>query len=205
MKNGPQYFKYSVIGICVLAILFFVDRRCSPKKVEENPTVVETKTIERVRDSIVYVPMPYKVVQEKIEYAHLPMANVPSITDTAGILRDYFASRYYKDTRKVKGGEVTIFDTVAANRIVGRSLTTNIEKEIITKTVTLAVPKRSIGYFTMGAFGNQNSIVYGTEAGLAIKNKSDRIYKVGAVLTRGGDLYYEAEVMIPIRFRRARN
>lgn len=214
MKNGSVYFKWSVVLIGIIAIVY-LSRSCScgkPKPVEVIKVVVDT--VWKKQDSLIsYVPTPYKVaVPYRVEIpedndslilaAAIKDGLISAQSDSLSVLRDYLTTRYYDDSFAVQYGKVRVQDTVFANSIVGRGVSTSFNVPVITKTFTIEARKRNVVLFGVGLMGNKISPLYGAELSLDFKTKKDKIYEAGAVLLRGGELYYKAKLLIPISLRK---
>jgi hypothetical protein len=119
--------------------------------------------------------------------------------DTALILRDYYATRFYSDTQNLVRGSVIISDSVNRNRITSRRLQSFGTDTTIRETITINQPKRLMLFFGVSASGNRRDIISGVGGDLSLKGKNDRIYGVGVRYLRDGTLYYEAAIRFPIR------
>jgi len=92
--------------------------------------------------------------------------------DTAAILADYLATRYYADTVAVKHGHVVIADTVQANQVQGRGVKLDLNLPVITRTVTLTAPRRALLYVGWENYGNLgNRFASGVSLGVKLKNE----------------------------------
>lgn len=90
MKNYLNAIPWIIVSL--LLSMMFVYRECNrPVKIEYLPgdTITRTNTIKG--DSI---PVPYPVVEIQKEDS-IVYVEVPAIIDSAGIILDYFAKRYY--------------------------------------------------------------------------------------------------------------
>lgn len=211
MKPGPTYFKYSVLLICFIAGVFmFRGCKCNKEKIKQAP-VVTIDTFWKKQDTFIsYVPTPYKVsvpfkveVPQNNDFLVLQAAEKDAIidilSDSLKTMRDYLTTRYYYDSFKVQYGKVYARDTVQFNRLTGASIATLFSIPVVTKTVTIEARKRNVVLFGFSALGNKISPLYGTEFTLDLKNRNDRVYEAGALLLKGGDLYYKAGIRWPIR------
>jgi hypothetical protein len=196
MSNGATYFKYAtILVLAVLAYLLF--RGCgrnegSGEYTQDTIRVTVTKTVEVIKTDTQYVPKIRKVTvtDTDTQFVYVPkMVRQPGISSTV----------YYSDTIPNKYGSFVVNDTISGNIITGRGVETNISVPTITKTVTLESKKKAIGYFGIGLAGNQGTPLFGTSASLALKAKNDKIYSIGAILTKGEQIYYTFNVYIPIR------
>lgn len=112
---------------------------------------------------------------ELIKYYSLPV-------DTIEILKDYFKVNIYLDTLRSEYGFVTVFDTVAMNRIFSRASTWNLtlkEREIYLKEK----PKfKFYGGINLGS---------GLGPGFSVIDKSDKnLFGSGAIFDFKGSAYY---------------
>ncbi len=211
MKNGATYFKWSVILICFMAGVFmFRGCKCNKEKIKEVP-IVRVDTFWKKQDTLIsYVPAPYKVlVPQRIEvpqnndYLVLQSAEkdaiIEALSDSLKTMRDYLTTRFYYDSFMVQYGKVYSIDTVQFNRVIGKSISVNISVPIVHEVRTIQAQKRNVVLFGFGAIGNKISPLYGTEFTLDLKNRQDRIYEGGAILLRGGELYFKGSIKWPIR------
>ncbi len=194
MKKGETYFKYSALLICAV-MLFLLLRRCGneagSKHVTDTVSVTVTKTIEVVKTDTHYIPKIRKINTTDTEYVYMPkMVRQPGSTPT---------TTYYSDTIPNKYGNFIVNDTLRGDSIIGRGIKTNISVPTITKTYTIQAQQRTIVYMGAGLIGNQGTPLFGTSANLALKTKNDKVYSIGAVLTKGGQVYYTFNFLIPIR------
>lgn len=201
-SRGVTIFKYGVILI-VAILLFMFWRGCR----NEGGTKTITDTVEIVRDTIItkterdtdYVPKPYKITEYKTDTLEtFETVNV----DTAAILKDYLATRYYKDSVAVQYGKIYIYDTISINRIMGRGVSSSFQIPTIRETITLRQPKRTIAYIGFEGIGNHETIVYGVGASLGFKFKNDKYYGIKALMSKDGNPLYGLEFKLPIKLKR---
>ena len=196
-------------AIIAVVLLFLWGRSCGIQSVIKNTkidTLIRRDTVERsyiVRhDSIAY----QKVYVSQVKYDTL--WGEPEIiiepTDTAAILKDYYATRFYKDTQILKRGTVIIRDTITENRILGRGLTVTGVDTTITKTIVLKPPRNIVGYWTLSGLGNFKNPFGGAGVGFGLKLPSDKVYQIELKYLDVVDknrIYGEVTVMFPIRLR----
>lgn len=114
MKIKPNWIVIAVLGGIV--ILLLMTRECGQWK-EKGDTVTVTDTVIVPGDPYpVYtaprVPKPERIIEYQV---------VPQKVDTAAILKDYFATRFYPDTLKNDTSMfIAVHDSVRENRIVSR-------------------------------------------------------------------------------------
>lgn len=156
-----------------------------PSKADTFYTPAETKTE--------YVPEYKTDTLEWTEY--LPV-------DTANILKDYLATRYYRDSISVQYGRVYISDTVSKNKIVSRGIKTSFNIPVVKETVTLQRQRKTVVYLGFEGIGNHESIVYGVGATFGLKLKNNKYYGIKVLMNKDGNPLYGVEFKIPIRFNK---
>lgn len=124
--------------------------------------------------------------------------------DSAAMLKDYLATRYYQDSVALQYGKVYINDTITKNKIASRGVKTSFNIPVVKETITLRQPKRNIAYITFGAKGSERSFLEQTEVGVAWKAKNDKIYSLESALSREGTVLIGGKVLIPIRLNKNR-
>jgi hypothetical protein len=126
------------------------------------------------RDSIVYKKGKDIKVEVKVP------VYIPANVDTQGILKDYFARRFYVDTLDL--GEksfVIVKDTITENKILSRVFESSITERIINDTLFLVEPPKRQMFvgFQMG-FDKKDIFNYGG-LNLLYKDKKDKIFGLG--------------------------
>lgn len=205
--TGTQWsslIKWLIVGGIAL-LLFFMVRACNVqgwfKSHQDTVTIRHDTTLYSIRDSLIYVPKPYAVTQ----YKPLPYSITDSFTsfqpvDTAAILHDYLASRFYIDTVfNSKYGYIVILDTISQNRIMKRTVDRNITIPTFTNTVTLTQPKKIIAYFGFEILGNAKSIVSGGGSSLGFKLRNDNYFGLKAFQYKKEPIIWGMEAKFPIR------
>lgn len=202
-NNGATYFKYSSLLVIVLATLWFF-RDCNHTGAI-NPTKTDTVSIKIDTGHIVYkhdtsyVPRFYKIVYRDTTNLHDTLLEK---VDTAAIMHDYYATKYYRDTAKVQYGYVVIEDTVLQNRLDGQSVHTHLTIPEITKTVVLSQPKRNVVFFGMGAYTDKSWTLAATSASVAMKFKNDKIVSLNGMLFKGGNVGWGGSFYFPIKLHK---
>lgn len=204
MKSVFYLFCF-IAGIAV-ALFFKGCNGCSGgnAKVDTIYHKIDTQWISGKKDTV-YQLTPYAVYYTKEKVLHDTLETfetIPVLIDTARILEQYFATRFYSDTQSIKYGTVIINDTITQNRITGRSLHENTNLPIIKETTVLSQPKRTVGYIGLSAMGNQGSFLYAIGATFGLKFKNDKYAGIMAMLTKDGQPAYGIELKLPIRFRK---
>jgi hypothetical protein len=106
---------------------------------------------------------------------------IPTIVDTAALLKDFFAKNIYKDTLQLPDslGTVALLDTITQNKILGRTFNASVKQRTIKETLIVKeLPKTQVYYGLTGGF-NKADVVSNVGAGLLIKTKKDKIYNLG--------------------------
>ena len=106
---------------------------------------------------------------------------IPTIVDTAALLKDYYSKVLYKDTLVLPDslGTVSLLDTISQNKIFGRTFNASVKQRTIKETLIVKeLPKTQVYYGLTGGF-NKADVVSNVGAGLLIKTKKDKIYNLG--------------------------
>ena len=106
---------------------------------------------------------------------------IPTIIDTAALLKDYYSKVLYKDVLVLPDslGTVSVTDTISQNRILGRTFDAKVKERTIKETMIVKeLPKTQVYYGFTGGF-NKEDVVSNIGAGLLVKTKKDKIYQVG--------------------------
>jgi len=198
-------FRTVLIGILILVILTM--NMCGGDKTKPNTIKVDGKkyelvkhkidTIYKTKDTIVYRPGK-KIYVEKPIYI-----NIPSGIDTTAILKDYYATRVYKDTLSLgeKIGYLTLTDTITQNKIKGRIWNSSLKQEIIKETIIVKeLPKTQV--YLGGSIGGsmQNAINFVGPSAM-LKTKKDRVYIVSAGYGIEQNLIIQGGLLWKIRFK----
>ena len=112
-------------------------------------------------------------------------------------MEQYFATRFYDQDYTIQYGEAHIVDTVAQNRIIGRSVIIDQNIPEITKTVTVMQPKKLVLYWGIQALGNQQNLPYASGITLDLQLKNGGMIGGGAYLTRDKGMF-SAALKFPI-------
>ncbi len=149
----------------------------------------------RIEQKIRYVPVPGRV-DSFVQYEMLAV-------DTAAILKDYYARIFYDDPVTTKYGVIHIKDTVSKNRIASRKVETDFTIPVVTKTetVTLHEPKRNQVYIGLNAQGTKESLLTAVGPSIMLKTKGDKVFEVGALLSKNNLLTYQAGIKFKIKFK----
>ena len=106
---------------------------------------------------------------------------IPTIVDTAALLKDYFAKNIYKDTLNLPDslGTVSLIDTITQNKIFGRTFNASVKQRTIKETtIVKELPKTKVFYGLEGGF-NKADVVSHLGLGVLINTKQDKIFHLG--------------------------
>lgn len=156
--------------------------------------VVSTKIDTVYRRIVDTIPgKPQIVVVKKFITAPAPDNGTGSFTsaDYADPCDD---TTVYFDSRIISTGNINIIDTIAGNRIAGRSVVAELHTPVITNTVTYTVEKqvperKAQLYYGITAAGNYHTGQFGLGPALMLKTKTDNAFSIGAIYTNSGWLY----------------
>lgn len=132
-------------------------------------------------------------------------------TDTAGIIRDWNATVFYRDEKDLPRGRIVIEDSLRRNRLVHRKLTSYGTDTTITNTIVKIPPRRIVGYWT-GSLGGDFGRLTPRSAGIGLGLKFPGDMVIQAEVKAVNDhrkvpdpvlrSMVEARLMIPIRLKK---
>ena len=199
-------FSYLVIAALVIVIFFM--RSCNGTRNGGNEIIkVDSKkyeVIKRVTDTIrvpvvqtVYIPGK-DIIHEVINYV-----NIPANVDSLAIVKDYFATRVYKDTLKLEGdlGYITVTDSITKNALAGRLWNSNVNKTTIDNTIYLKELPRTQLYIG-GSLGMQRPENLTIGGNLILKDKKDRMYGIGYGVNSQLNSYFQASMLWKISLKK---
>lgn len=181
----------------MLVLLSVVALAQKPKYIRikqyKNGKVVGIKTIKYPDADTIYVYRPQKVYKTKIkevkvpkiEYKIVEVAGKPTALDTIAILQQYYPKNTFKDVLVLpeKQGTISVTDTIAQNRLVGRSWVANVKPKVVEVVREVQAPKVREWYVGPELTTNFRKIYNWYGANVLLKNKSNNIYKFGAGIT----------------------
>ena len=106
---------------------------------------------------------------------------IPTIVDTAALLKEFFAKNIYKDTLNLPDslGTVSLIDTITQNKILGRTFNASVKQRTIKETLIVKeLPKTKVFYGFEGGF-NKADVVSHLGFGVLINTKQDKIFHLG--------------------------
>ena len=175
------------IAIALLIVIVVFQQCGGSKKGTGEIVKVDGKKYELIKHEIDTVEVvKTKVVTKKGEdIYHETIVEkeviIPTIVDTAALLKDFFAKNIYKDTLNLPDslGTVSLIDTITQNKILGRTFNASVKQRTIKETLIVKeLPKTQVYYGLTGGF-NKADVVSNVGAGLLVKTKKDKIYQVG--------------------------
>ena len=131
--------------------------------------VVKTKVVTRKGEDIYHETIVEKEVL------------IPTIIDTAALLKDYYSKVLYKDVLVLPDslGTVAVTDTISQNKILGRTFNANVKQRIIKETtIVKELPKTKLFYGFEGGF-NKADVVSHIGMGILLNTKTDKIFNLG--------------------------
>lgn len=212
MSNTATYFKGAVALVAIVAIVWITlqikgcvsgsgsgSNKDTISVKHDTTYVIKRDTITQTLETLV----PYKVEYVKTVVKHDTLTSIEFITsevDSARILEQYFATKFYSITSPVQYGEATIHDTVTQNRITGRSIILNQSIPQVKETITIR-EKRIVLYGGIQAIGNKEQLPFASGITLDLKLRNDALIGGGAYLT-GHKPMFSAAIKVPIRLKK---
>lgn len=176
-KKVLEKLNFQTILIIVLVIIILLMRECSGGKTVTTPRIERDTVVEYVtvtKETKVYVPKIKYIIKTRIDTFTTPI-------DTAAILADYYAEKYYDDEQELDSLYLVISDTVTQNSIVGRQIRYTLKYPTTTITEKIYINQRELYYgvgldmSTLNYFGGE--LFYRTKKsqgyglGIGINNK----------------------------------
>jgi hypothetical protein len=129
--------------------------------------VVKTKVVTKKGEDIYH-----EVIVEK-------EVIIPTIIDTAALLKDYYSKVLYKDVLVLPDslGTVAVTDTISQNKILGRTFNASVKQRTIKETTIVKEPAKTQLYYGLNAGFNKEDYVSAVGGGLILKTKKDKIYQ----------------------------
>jgi hypothetical protein len=129
--------------------------------------VIKTKVVTKKGEDIYHEVIVEKEVQ------------IPTVIDTAALLKDYYSKVLYKDVLVLPDslGTVAVTDTISQNRILGRTFNANVTQRTIKETTIVKEPAKTQLYYGLNAGFNKEDYVSAIGGGVILKTKKDKIYQ----------------------------
>jgi hypothetical protein len=104
---------------------------------------------------------------------------IPTVIDTAALLKDYYSKVLYKDVLVLPDslGTVSITDTISQNKILGRTFNASVKERTIKETMIVKEPAKTQLYYGLNGGFNKADLVSAIGAGLILKTKKDKLYQ----------------------------
>jgi hypothetical protein len=171
----------------VLLIVIVAFQQCGGNKKGTGEIVkVDGKKYELIKHTIDTVEViKTKIVTKKgadIYHETIKEVIIPTIVDTAALLKDYFAKNIYNDTLHLPDslGYVFLTDTITQNKIEGRTFNASVKQRTIKETtIVKELPKMQVYFGFNGGF-NKVDVVSHIGTGVLVKTKKDKIYQINA-------------------------
>ena len=182
-----KFLNLKNIAIAVLVVIVLLEYFNPGGKMPGRTVRIDGKKYEVIKHDIdTFEVVKTKVVTKKgADIYHETIVEkeviIPTIIDTAALLKDFFAKNVYKDTLRLPDslGIVAVTDTITQNKILGRTFNASVKQREIKETLIVKeLPKTQVYYGLTGGF-NKADVVSNVGAGLLIKTKKDKIYNLG--------------------------
>ena len=181
-----KFLNLKNIAIAVLVIIVLLEYFNPGGKMPGRTVRIDGKKYEVIKHDIdTFEVVKTKIVTKKgedIYHETIKEVVIPTIVDTAALLKDFFAKNVYKDTLRLPDslGIVAVTDTITQNKILGRTFNASVKQREIKETLIVKeLPKTQVYYGFNGGF-NKADVVSNIGAGVIIKTKKDKIYQLGA-------------------------
>jgi hypothetical protein len=181
-----KFLNLKNIAITVLVIIVLLEYFNPGGKMPGRTVRIDGKKYEVIKHDIdTFEVVKTKVVTKKgedIYHETIKEVVIPTIVDTAALLKDFFAKNVYKDTLRLPDslGIVAVTDTITQNKILGRTFNASVKQREIKETLIVKeLPKTQVYYGFNGGF-NKADVISNIGAGVIIKTKKDKIYQLGA-------------------------
>jgi hypothetical protein len=104
---------------------------------------------------------------------------IPTVIDTAALLKDYYSKVLYKDVLVLPDslGTIAVTDTISQNKILGRTFNASVKQRTIKETTIVKEPAKTQLYYGLNGGFNKEDVVSSIGAGLILKTKKDKIYQ----------------------------
>lgn len=182
-----QLLNLKNIAIALLIVVVVFQQCGGNKKTTGEIVKVDGKKYELIKHEIdTFEIVKTKVVTKKGEdIYHETIVEkeviIPTIVDTAALLKDFFAKNIYKDTLNLPDslGIVSLIDTITQNKILGRTFNASVKQRTIKETtIVKELPKTKVFYGLEGGF-NKADVVSHLGLGVLINTKQDKIFHLG--------------------------
>ncbi len=181
-----KFLNIKNIAIALLIVIVVFQQCGGNKKGTGEIVKVDGKKYELIKHTIDTVEViKTKIVTKKgadIYYETIKEVIIPTIVDTAALLKDYFAKNIYNDTLHLPDslGYVFLTDTITQNKIEGRTFNASVKQRTIKETtIVKELPKMQVYFGFNGGF-NKVDVVSHIGTGVLVKTKKDKIYQINA-------------------------
>lgn len=206
MKNGATYFKWSVVLIGIIAVVYLFRGCFGGKGKTEYKEIVkivrDTMWLQSGTDTH-YVAKPYKVtIHDTLEYESDPIVirePLPPLVRKA--FDDWNSTKYFSDSFSVDYGKLYLYDTLRSGKLrKGFSLRQSIP--VITNTITLREKPRIKAYAGIEVMGTMQSPISYTGVSFSLLMKNQNIIGIKGGLMKNGNELYGIEYKRLIKLRK---
>jgi hypothetical protein len=173
------------IAIALLIVVVVFQQCGGSKKTKGEIVKIDVKKYVLIKHEIDTIEVvKTKVVTKKgedIYHETIKEVIIPTIVDTAALLKDFFAKNIYKDTLQLPDslGTIAMVDTITQNKIFGRTFNASVKQRTIKETtIVKELPKTKIFYGLEGGF-NKADVVSHLGFGILINTKQDKVFHLG--------------------------
>lgn len=183
IKEKPKS-RSGVLGIVNLLLVLFLVYKDYKNGMLAEPVMTRVDSLIVFKDSTVYrvpeviqtVPIPY----DRIQNNYIPDTNYNKLVEQYKTLAlKYESLTVQTDTVKIDSiGTINILDTVATNKIIGRSVSYNLKYPDRTQYILMPPPPNLGQLYAGGGVGT-----LGVEGSLMYKTRKDHIYALSGGMT----------------------
>jgi len=167
------------VGIIAVIIYF---TKCNQTVCPEIIRIKYDTTIVKGKDSVAWKTITAQGENKTDTFIEYSVKDRWIAVDTDKILSDYFKIRYYEDSTRLQYATITTRDSVTQNKILRHNVTADWRIPVVTKTVTVSLPKKS--HF----FGGLNFGYNNVGANISFQDTANRTWEAGAIYA--GKMYY---------------
>lgn len=130
--------------------------------------VIKTQIVTKKGDDIYHEVIVEKEVQ------------IPTVIDTAALLKNYYSKVLYKDVLVLPDslGTVSVIDTISQNKILARTYDAKVRERTIREELIVKEPAKNQIYYGLNGGFNKEDFVSSVGAGIIFKTKKDKIYNL---------------------------
>jgi hypothetical protein len=175
--------KNLVISVLLIIVILFL---ISAPSYNKSEMIVKTDTVFQQKTFTKYIKgntIPFVVLDTTFL--------IDQVHDTITIVKDYLNAKVYSDSIRIDSQlSVFIHDTIAQNKIQGRSVTANMQQKTIYVTNTIRPKDKTALYLGFLADMRQDNKQIGIGIGMAIKTSNKGVITLNASTNNYSIGYY---------------